>query len=307
MIEADLSAMDRRRKCWWVVYLTSGLGPAKAQQVAQRLATSGRDILELDDFLTGDHDDEVAELTGLPHRLVFSLLQNLREDGFRERLDERLLLPEDDQYPNSRLLDANPPLPVALWAVGRRSMLDDGRPAIAVAGSRSADEHLLNVAYRLGSEAARAGWKLVSGMAAGVDSAGHQGALDAGGDTIGVMASGLDNGGRHWQPDSLDDVCIVSEFPPECPWSGPRAMQRNATIAALSDAVAVIAAGETGGSWEMAHLCLKKGKPLFVLDVSSDTAPGNQKLIRGGATPISEDDLAVALTHVEGPSQGQLF
>ena len=304
---ADLDAMDRRRKCWWAVYVTNGLGPAKAQQIAQRLEANGRDIIELDDFLTGDHDDEVAELTGLPHRLIFSLLQNLREDAFKEALDERLLLPGDQQYPNSRLLGATPALPVAMWAVGRTSLLDDGRPAIAVAGSRSANEELLDVAHRLGREAASAGWNLVSGLAAGVDSAGHQGAIDAGGDTIGVMASGLDNGGRHWQPDSLDDVCIVSEFPPDAPWSGPRAMQRNSTIAALSDTVVVIAAGESGGSWEMGQLCLKKGKPLFVLDVESDTAPGNRKLIRAGAKPLPPDELATALVHDQRPSQGQLF
>ena len=304
---ADLDAMDRRRKCWWAVYVTNGLGPAKAQQIAHRLDTSGRDIIELDDFLTGDHDDEVAELTGLPHRLIFSLLQNLREDSFKEALDERLLLPGDEKYPNSRLLSATPPLPVAMWAVGRTSLLDDGRPAIAVAGSRSANEELLDVAHQLGREAASAGWRLVSGLAAGVDSAGHQGAIDAGGDTIGVMASGLGNGGRHWQPDSLDDVCIVSEFPPDAPWSGPRAMQRNSTIAALSDTVVVIAAGESGGSWEMGQLCLKKGKPLFVLDVESDTAPGNRKLIRAGAQPLTPDKLTSALVHDEGPSQGQLF
>ena len=306
-MDADLDFMDRRRKCWWAIYLTNGLGPIKAQQIADRLATTDREITELYDYLTGDREDEVAELIGLPHRLIFGLLQNLREDAFKESFDERLLLPGDERYPNGRLLSASPPLPVAMWTLGRSSMLDDDRPALAVAGSRSANEELLDVAHRLGGEAARAGWKVVSGLAAGVDSASHQGAIDAGGDTIGVMASGLDNGGRHWRPDSLDEVCIVSEFPPETPWSGPRAMQRNATIAALSDNVVVIAAGESGGSWEMGQLCLKKGKPLFVLDVESDAAPGNRKLIRAGAQPLDPDELSTALVHDESPSQGQLF
>lgn len=289
------------------MHLTSGLGPAKAQQVAQRLATSGHDIIELDEFLTGDHDDEVAELTGLPHRLIFSLLQNLREDAFNEQFDDRLLLPGDERYPNSRLLDATPPLPVAIWAVGRTSMLDDGNPAIAVAGSRSADDELLEVTHRLGSAAARAGWKVVSGLAAGVDSAAHQGAIDAGGDTIGVMASGLNNGGRHWQPDSLDDACVVSEFPPEAPWSGPRAMQRNATIAGLCDRVVIVAAGESGGSWEMGQLCLKKRKPLYVLDVPSDSASGNRKLIRAGATPLSQEELDRVFNRPQSSTQTTLF
>ena len=299
--------MDQRRHCWWSVFDTSGLGPAKAQQIAQRLATTGRDITDLCDFLTGEHDNEVEGLTGLPSRLVAGLLQSLREDNSRRTSDERLLLPGDERYPNTRMLDATPPLPVALWAVGRTSLLDDDRTSIAVAGARSASEELLEVAYHLGGEAARAGWKVVSGLAAGVDSASHQGALDAGGDTIGVMASGLDNGGRHWRPDSLDEVCMVSEFPPEAPWSGPRAMQRNATIAALSDKVVVIAAGESGGSWEMGQLCLKKEKPLFVLELTPDVASGNRRLIRAGAQPFAPDDFANVLRHVPPETQTTLF
>jgi len=105
----------------------------------------------------------------------------------------------------------------------------------------------------------------------------------------------------------LDDVCIVSEFPPDAPWSGPRAMQRNSTIAALSDTVVVIAAGESGGSWEMGQLCLKKGKRLFVLETSDDAAPGNRKLIRAGAEPVTHDDLAAALRHTPPEIQATLF
>ena len=100
-MDADLDFMDRRRKCWWAIHLTSGLGPIKAQQIADRLVTTGREITELYDYLTGDREDEVAELTGLPHRLIFGLLQNLREDAFKESFDERLLLPGDERYPTA--------------------------------------------------------------------------------------------------------------------------------------------------------------------------------------------------------------
>jgi len=299
--------MHRRRKCWWVVHATRGIGPAKAQEFAQRLAAQGRDIVELDNFTTGDPGDAAVEFTGLSDELLFRLLQALREDGFPESRDERLLLPGDNAYPNSRFLDANPPLPVALWAIGRTSLLDDGRPSLGIAGSRSAGEDLLALTHQLGSLAVRQGWKVISGLAAGVDSAGHQGALDAGGDTIGVMASGVDQGGRHWQPESLEDVCIVSQFQPRIPWSGPGAMQRNATIAALSDHVVIIAAGESGGSWEMGQLCLKKKKPLFVLDVRGDEGPGNQKLIRAGARAVTRDDLASVFNYEPPATQTTLF
>ena len=99
---------------------------------------------------------------------------------------------------------------------------------------------------------------MVSGLAAGVDSAWHRGALDAGGDTIGVVASSVDQGGRYWQPEPRDDVNIVSQFQPNIPWSRSGTLQRKATSAALSDNVVIISAGESGGSWEMGQLCFKK-------------------------------------------------
>ena len=99
----------------------------------------------------------------------------------------------------------------------------------------------------------------------------------------------------------------MSQFQPRIPWSGPGAMQRNATIAALSDHVVIIAAGESGGSWEMGQLCLKKKKPLFVLDIRGDEGPGNQKLIRAGARAVTRDDLASVFNHEPPATQTTLF
>jgi predicted Rossmann fold nucleotide-binding protein DprA/Smf involved in DNA uptake len=85
-------------------------------------------------------------------------------------------------------------------------------------------------------------------------------------------------------------------------------MQRNSTIAALSDRVVVMAAGKSGGSWEMAQLCLKRKKPLFVLDVEPDVSEGNQMLIRAGAIPFCKDNLEVCWqSEVECEPQLSLF
>jgi DNA processing protein len=149
--------------------------------------------------------------------------------------------------------------------------------------------------------ASRQGWMVVSGLAQGVDSAAHQGALIGGTGTIGALASGIANMSRSWIPDDTESMCIVSQFSPQEPWSGPRAMQRNATIAGLADRVLVAAAGTSGGSWEMAQLCLKRRKPLFVLDLDSDLAPGNQILIRAGATPVDPTGPESVLSELGGP------
>ena len=68
-------------------------------------------------------------------------------------------------------------------------------------------------------------------------------------------------------------------------------MQRNSVIAALSDRVVIAAAGKSGGSWEMAQLCLKKKKSLYVMNFSEDIAPGNQALIKAGGIPLDADEL----------------
>lgn len=115
------------------------------------------------------------------------------------------------------------------------------------------------------------------------------------------LASGILNTSRSWTPEDPNDVCVVSQFSLTDPWSDPRAMQRNSTIAALADRVLVAAAGTSGGSWEMAQLCLKRQKPLFVLDLATDAAAGNQKLIKAGATPVDPIDPSSLLEELGGP------
>ena len=140
-------------------------------------------------------------------------------------------------------------------------------------------------------------WVIVSGLAIGVDSAAHQGAIDHGGATVGVLASGILNIGEIWKPSDFENVCFVSEFYPKTNWTGQQAMQRNGTIASLSDRVFIAASGESGGSWEMGQLCLKRNKPLFVLDLTEDEAPGNRRLIKAGGVSVSPNDLEEVFGH----------
>lgn len=149
--------------------------------------------------------------------------------------------------------------------------------------------------YELAKNASRKGWLVVSGLAQGIDSAAHDGAIVGGTGTVGVLASGISNTSKSWTPSFDDEICLVSQFNPTDPWSGPRAMQRNSTIASLSDRVLVAAAGTSGGSWEMAQLCLKRKKPLFVLDLETDQASGNQRLIKAGAIPVATENLEACL------------
>ena len=85
-------------------------------------------------------------------------------------------------------------------------------------------------------------------------------------------------------------------------------MQRNSVIAALSDRLVVAAAGKSGGSWEMAQLCLKKKKPLYVMNFDEDIAPGNQSLIKAGGIALELDALDKCWTdEVAGDEPPSLF
>ena len=112
----------------------------------------------------------------------------------------------------------------------------------------------------------------MSGLAAGVDSASHQGTLDRGGSTIGVLASGpqspVDTGTREFRR-CLRRFTVRSNGT----MVSPRAMQLNSTIAAPSDNVVIVAAGESGGSWEMGQ-SVSNEQTSIRIDTDHEGAPG---------------------------------
>lgn len=292
------------QQVWFNIAVTDGLGPAAGQKIARYLASHQ---LPVDALL--DYTIEQLQSTGVTIGVAQAMHQQLHDlITLPDPLNEiELATPGEDHYPNARLEGANPPLPLVMWAAADRALLNSSSPTLAIAGSRETTEELLEVVYDVAKHASRQGWLIVSGLAAGVDSAGHQGGLDGGTGTIGVLASGITNTSRSWTADTSEGICYVSQFAPTDPWSGPRAMQRNSTIAALADRVFVAVAGTSGGSWEMAQLCLKRKKQLFVLDVPSDIAPGNEKLIRAGATPLDPANTEPAIAAPPPPSPLTLF
>jgi predicted Rossmann fold nucleotide-binding protein DprA/Smf involved in DNA uptake len=110
-----------------------------------------------------------------------------------------------------------------------------------------------------------------------------------------------------------EPICVVSEFDPEVSWDGRNAMQRNATIAALSDLVVIVASGMQGGTWEMAQLCAKRKKSLFIVDFDPSVAPGNRMLIKSlGAEAVALGELERCWTTPlpavgSGSAQDRLF
>jgi DNA processing protein len=197
-------------------------------------------------------------------------------------------------YPAALTAIADPP-PV-LWTRGCPVVL--GAPAVAIVGSRAASPYGLAVAERLAADLAASGLVIVSGLARGVDSAAHRGALSAGGVTVAVLGSGADviYPAEHVPLARAIDAtgAVISELVP-----GTRPQQwffplRNRIISGLSRAVVVIEASEKSGSLITARCALDQGRDVLAVpgNVLSGKNRGAHALLRDGATIVeSADDI----------------
>jgi DNA processing protein len=159
--------------------------------------------------------------------------------------------PADARYP-ARLLDLRQP-PDPLWCDGDSDVLRG--TTVSIVGTRRMTPYGARVARELAAACAGAGIVVVSGLAQGVDSAAHAGALEAGGKTIAVIGAGVDaylaeiRGRRRALAHSIRaNGGLVSEFPPEAPAQKWTFAQRDATIAALGEVTVVVEAPEDSGA-----------------------------------------------------------
>lgn len=190
--------------------------------------------------------------------------------------------------------------PVGLFVRGLA--LESAMPAVAIVGTRRATPRGLAHAGRLARELVSRGIAVVSGLARGIDTAAHEGALDAGGTTIAVLGSGLD---RIYPPENAglcEEIAkrgvVVTEFPygqDPRPGSFP---QRNRIIAGLSIGVIVVEAGERSGALITAARALEQGREVFAVPgpVGEATTRGPHSLIKVGAKLVeSIEDVLVEL------------
>jgi DNA processing protein len=196
------------------------------------------------------------------------------------------------------LLAPIPDPPLVLWMRGDASAFD--QPSVAIVGSRAATSYGLEAASRLAGDLAAAGALVVSGLARGVDSAAHRGALAAGGRTAAVLGSGVDvvyppEHGGLCEAIAADGV-VLSEWPPgtaPLPFHFPA---RNRIISGLSLAVVVVEAAEKSGSLITAGCALEQGRAVMAVpgNILTGRHRGCHALIRDGAAVVesAEDVLA---------------
>jgi DNA processing protein len=161
-------------------------------------------------------------------------------------------------------------------------------PAVAIVGSRAASAVALEIAARLGSDLAATGITVVSGLARGVDSSAHRGALRSG-RTVAVLGSGIDRVYPREHEGLAGEIArkglVVSEYPPGTPPLAFHSPMRNRLISGLSSAVVVVEANHKFGSLITASCALEQGRDVMAVpgNVLSGRSRGAHALIRDGA------------------------
>jgi len=213
-----------------------------------------------------------------------------------------LLTWEDADYPAS-LHDLSDPPPV-LFVRGKLRPQDE--QAVAIVGSRRVGDRGLALARRLGKALAARGLTVVSGLALGIDTAAHKGALEAPeGRTLAVLGSGLGvihpRENRALAERIVARGALLSELRPEAPPRGPYLMARDRIIAALGRATIVVEAEEGSGSLDTARRARRLGRPVLACPGS----PGTDALLRAGAERLDPEamDLDALARRLQSPPE----
>ena len=200
----------------------------------------------------------------------------------------------DDHFPCS--LKSFEDSPVVLYIKGDSDCLH--QMSVALVGSRAASFHGCKSAKSFAQAFAQAGMVVVSGLARGIDTAAHQGALSAGGKTIAVIGCGFNYMYKKENYSLMETIAqngaVVSEFACAMPPLKQNFPWRNRIISALSLATVVIEAGRRSGALITADYALAQNKDVFVLpsNIDNETAQGSNQLIQDGAqVALHPDDV----------------
>jgi DNA processing protein len=254
--------------------------------------------------------DALGVMPGLAGELVAARRLDLAEFvGEMAARGVACIARSDPAYPAPLRELADPPLAVFATGAGAGPPPVIPARALAIVGARRAGAPALALARRLAAFAAGSGVCVVSGLALGVDAAGHQGALDVGGPTVAVLGCGPDvayprtNAGLHRR--ILETGLVLSEYPPGTPPAPWRFPARNRLIAALTGAVLVVEARARSGALITADHALDLGRDVLAVPgwAGSPAAAGTNGLLKAGAGMVEDEDDLAAWLGLDPPSK----
>ena len=273
---------------YWIGFnLVKGIGPTKVRYLLDHFG-------DLPTAWTADPDELRA--SGLDRRSLENLLAaraGIDLDRALQRVEQsgaQVLTWESDEYPRNLLNIAQPP-PV-LYVKGTLTPADEW--AIAMVGTRRASAYGRETARALALTLAANRVTIVSGLARGIDAVAHQAALDAGGRTIAVLGSGLD---QIYPPEHqalaekiMQAGALVSDYPLGTPPESANFPPRNRLISGLAKGVLVVEAPEGSGALLTADYAAEQGRDVFAVpgSILLKSCRGTNKLIQNGAKPVLE-------------------
>ena len=260
-------------------------GPAPGMYAARVLACFGTPEAA---FFAGEAD--CARIPGLPGSVRQALLDKSLEEADDilarcEQLGIRVLTMQDTDYPER--LKQLETAPCVLYVKGRLPLMDE-EAAVTIVGARKASPYGIRTAGEFGLGLARQGALVVSGSAAGVDSAALKGALRGGGRVVSVLGNGIDviypRENRELYEDIAAAGALVSEYPPGTPPAPEHFPVRNRLLAGLSLGVLVVEGSARSGSLITARWALEQDRDVFAVPgpIGAELSKGPNALIRRG-------------------------
>jgi len=283
---------------WVELNMTPGIGPRAAAKLLERFGSA--------EAVYDAPRAELEQLRLVPEAtdtIIGRNLQAVAEAEIRavKKLGGDILLLDDGVYP-SPLREIYDP-PIVIYVKGSWSQCLD-QPCIAVVGSRRCSTYGQNAALMIARDLAHRGVTVVSGFARGIDAAAHRGALEAGGRTVAVLGTGIDEcyprDHRRLAAEILDQGgALVTQFPLGTPPVSENFPYRNRIISGLSLGVVVVEASENSGSLITARLAMEQNREVFAIpgNITSRNSFGTNYLIKGAGAKLVQQwqDIATEL------------
>jgi len=274
---------QRSKLAWMALKLAPLMGPTRIARAMQQFVPAERlfeaSLTEL----------EAAGLPAQAAQFIFEgrgLIEAEEEANRTTEAGAAFITPDDEEYPR-RLLEIYDPPPL-LWVRGDVNTLK--RPGIAVVGTRHPSPYGVGMAEMLSRDLAGKGLAILSGMARGVDTAAHKGALDAQGTTVAVWGTGIDvvypkENKKLAERIVASGGAILSEFPTGTFPAPQNFPIRNRILSGISIGVLVIEAGEYSGTRITARCAMEQNRDVFAVpgNVTNKNAWGPNTLIKQGA------------------------
>ncbi|HKB57602.1 MAG TPA: DNA-processing protein DprA [Lacunisphaera sp.] len=289
------------RQAFMIMNDLPNIGPITLNRLLEEFGGDPRDILTADkrrlQSVRGVGPETSAAL--LNWRTHFDLA---REEERLAKAGATFITTRDEGYP--KLLKEIHDPPIGLYRKGGYLF---EQLCIAVVGSRRTTLYGQSVAKKLGVDLARLGFCVVSGLARGIDTAAHEGALSVGGKTAAVLGCGID---IVYPPENLDlyrriaeTGAVLSEFPFGRNADKQSFPMRNRVVSGICEAVVIVESDVQGGAMITARFAGEQGRLIFAVPgrIDQPTSHGCHQLIRDGATLLtSVDDILNELSYLDG-------